>query len=474
MATRTLLRRLSTARVPLPDLAPASQAVLSPLTNLASLRNTPPTHIVAGSGVYVQDASGKKYLEAVAGMWCTMLGWGNEELVETVAEQTRQLGYYHSFTGKRVPVVDSLSEELIARAPAASGLRDGGRVFLGLSGSDANDTQVRLIWHYNHLIGKPQKRKFITRDRAYHGCSVSSGSLTGLPHVHTEQGLPLPWARAKITCPSYYREGRPGESEADFVARLASELDEAIIAEGGSEEVAALFAEPVQGAGGVVVPPKGYFEAIQAVCAKHDVLVVADEVITGFGRTGQMWGSETMGVAPDLISSAKQLTSAYAPLSAVMLPGYMYDAFEAQTAKSGGVFGLGYTYSGHPVSCAVALKVLEIMDRDAILTNVQQSLSPAFMSRMSKLSDHPLVGESRGVGMIGALELVADKATKARFPKPIGPLVMQAAHEQGLIVRVAPVDNVCLCPPLVITVEEIDELFDRLEVALDVVAAQVL
>jgi len=449
----------------------SSQAILSPMTNLAALKSTPPMRVVRGSGSKVYDDQGKEYYEGMAGLWCTSLGWGNEELVEAAASQMRTLSYYHGFTGRRVPIVEELAEKLIAGAPINSGLRDGGRVFFGMSGSDANDTQIRLIWHYNHARGRPEKRKFLARNRGYHGVSVASGSLTGLPYVHNQMGLPLDFVARHVTCPSYYREGLAGESTDAFVARLAAELDDAIVSEGGGDAVAAFIAEPLHGAGGVVVPPAGYNEAISRVCKKHDVLIIGDEVITGFGRTGAFWGSDALGLHPDLISCAKQLTSAYLPLSAVLLPREMYETMEEWTARSGSVFGHGYTYSAHPTACAVALKTIEIMERERIVEAVHDTLGPLFQARLRKLGEHALVGEARGIGLIGAVELVADKTTRAQHTPGLAPRVAQSALENGLIVRPLANDVVALCPPLVISPYEIDDVFDRLEAALDEIAA---
>lgn len=364
----------------------------------------------------------------MAGLWCTSLGWGNAELADVTRQQMLDLSYYHGFTGRLVPVAEELAEKLVALAPGR--LKDNSRVFFGMSGSDANDTQVRMLWHYNHIMGRPKKRKLISRHRGYHGVTVASGSLTGLPYVHTAQGLPLDFVAAHVTCPSYYRQGREGESEADFVQRLAAELEDAIEAAGGASEVAAFIAEPLQGAGGVVLPPSGYFEAVGRVCRKHEVLMVGDEVITGFGRTGKFWGADAFGQQTDLLSCAKQLTSGYIPLSAAILPADMCDAMEAQTARSGSVFGHGYTYTSHPVACAVALKVLEIMERDGLVDNVRQRLGPLFQARLAQLAAHPLVGEARGVGLIGGLELVSDQATKKQFAPGVAPKVVQSALDQ--------------------------------------------
>jgi 4-aminobutyrate--pyruvate transaminase len=444
---------------------------MHPMTNLGSLRSgqANPLSIVRGSGINIFAEDGTEYLEGMSGLWCASLGWENEELIEAATTQMRGLAYYHSFSGRaKNPVSEALAHALIERAPER--LRDGGRVFFGQSGSDANDTHVRLLWHYNLVRGKPRKRKFISRKRGYHGVTVAAGSLTGLPYLHAATGLPLDFVARHVTCPSFYRDGLPGEGEADFVRRLADELDEVIAAEGGAEEVAAFIAEPVQGAGGVIVPPEGYFEAIGDVCEKHDVMMLADEVITGVGRTGAFWGCDAVGQSPHLISCAKQLTAAYVPLSAALVPEFMYSAMEDWGAEAGGnILGHGYTYTGHPVACAVALKVIDILERDQILRHVSETTGPLFRQRLAQLASHPLVGEARGVGLLGAVELVRDKGSREQFsPSTLAAAKVQAAcQERGLILRALPHDAIAVCPPLIATAEDVGEIFDRLEAALD-------
>jgi len=413
------------------------------------------------------DDKGKTYFEGMSGLWCVALGWGNEELIEAASSQMRTLAYYHGFTNRRVPVVDELADALVARAPSRL---QHGRVFFGQSGSDANDTQVRLLWAYNHARGLPHKTKLLSRNRGYHGVTVAAGSLTGLPYVHTAMGLPLqPVCAHHVTCPSFYREGLPNESEADFVQRLAQELDDAITREGGAERVAAFIAEPIQGAGGVVVPPAGYFHAVRDVCDKHDVMMIADEVITGFGRTGNFWGCTSVGQDPDLISCAKQLTGGYVPLSACIVPEHFYQTIRSANRADGRILGHGYTYSGHPVACAVALKVIEIIERDGLVSRVHDRLGPHMQSRVKRLGAHALVGETRGMGLIGAIELVADKQTKRHFAPSVGvaAAVARAALDLGLVIRPLPGDALAFCPPLTVDETEIDEMFDKVEMALD-------
>jgi len=442
-----------------------SSSVMPPMTNMAANRAAPGLRIASGSGIRVKDAGGNEYIEAMSGLWCCGLGWGNEELVAASAEQMKTLSFYHGFTGRQTDASEALADALMAKAPARL---QGGKVFFGQSGSDANDTQVRLLWLKAHLEGREGKKKFISRNRGYHGVTVASGSLTGLPYVHKSAGLPLDSVLSThVTCPSFYREGRAGETEAAFVDRLAAELDRAIV-EAGPDSVAAFIAEPMQGAGGVVVPPPGYHEATRRICDKYDVAIVGDEVITGFGRTGAFWGCEKFGQEPDMMSAAKMITMGYLPLSATLVPPKLADLIEQNTA----LFGHGYTYSGHPVACALALKVLEILDRDALVERVAGVLGPHFEKRLAGLSGHSLVGEARGAGLIGGVELVADKETKRPFDasQGVGAKVVAHALKRGLIVRALAGDVVALCPPLISTLSDIDDIFGRLGEALDATA----
>jgi 4-aminobutyrate--pyruvate transaminase len=395
----------------------------------------------------------------MAGLWCTALGYGNEELVEAATAQMRKLSFTHLFSGRSHDPAIELAETLKEMAPMPVS-----KVLFGCSGSDANDTQVKLVWYYNNALGRPKKKKIISRLKGYHGVTMVAASLTGLPNNHIDFDLPIAGV-LHTSCPHHYRFGMEGESEEDFATRMAAELEEMILRE-GPDTVAAFIAEPVMGAGGVIVPPKGYFEKIQAVLARYDVLLIDDEVICGFGRLGDMFGATTMGMRPDTMSLAKAITSAYQPLSAVLVSEPMYQAMLDESRKIG-TFGHGYTYTGHPVAAAVANKTLEIYRRDDIVSHVRR-LTPVFQRRLRALVDHPLVGEARGVGLIGALELVADKASKRNFsPKQgVGPKAVLFGQEEGLIVR-AIADGIAVCPPLVITEEEVNLLFDRLTAALD-------
>jgi 4-aminobutyrate---pyruvate transaminase len=434
------------------------ETVIHPYTNLARHRETGPLILNEGRGIYLYDDKGKRYIEALAGLWCTALGYGNEELVDAAAQAMRKLSFTSVFGGKSHDGVIELSEKLKEIAPCPAS-----KVLFGASGSEANDMQVKLTWYYNNARGKPEKKKIIARLRGYHGVTIASGSLTGLPMVHTDFDLPIKNI-LHTSCPHYYRNGMEGETEDQFTDRMAKDLDDLIQKE-GPDTVAAFIAEPVMGAGGVVVPPSSYFPKINAVLAKYDVRFIADEVICGFGRTGNWFGTQTLGMKPSSISMAKAITSAYFPMSAITIEEPLYEAMVEESKKIG-IFGHGYTYTAHPVGCAVALKTIEIYERDKIVEHVKK-VAPVFLSRLKKLGEHPLVGEARGVGLIGALELVADKKTKRAFDpkKAVGATCVDFLQELGLINR-AMGDSVAFCPPLIITTDEIHEMFDMVEAAL--------
>jgi 4-aminobutyrate--pyruvate transaminase len=434
------------------------ETLVHPYTNLAAFRDQGPLIIESGKGIHLFDSAGREYIDGLSGLWCTSLGYGNEELIEAASEQMRKLSFSHLFGGKSHDPAIALAEKLKEISPAPAS-----KVFFASSGSEANDTQIKLAWYYNNARGKPEKKKIISRKRAYHGVTLVAASLTGLPNNHLDFDLPFPFVR-HLTCPHHYREGLPGESEEEFASRLAAELEELIVRE-GADTIAAFIAEPVMGAGGVILPPKGYFETIQAILEEHDILFIADEVICGFARTGNMFGSQTFGMKPDTITVAKALTSAYAPLSAITVSEEVYQAMLDESRKIG-TFGHGFTYSGHPVGSAVALKAIEIYERENIVGHVRQ-VAPVFERRLAALGENPLVGETRGIGLIGALELVADKDTRRAFDpkKGVGAAMAKFCEEEGLIAR-ALGDSVALCPPLIITEGQIETMFDRMEKAL--------
>ncbi len=434
-------------------------SVLHPTTDLPALRRDGPLVIERGLGIRVWDEDGREYIEGLAGLWCTALGYGVEELAEAAAAQIRKLSFAHLFAGRSHEPAVALAEKLREIAPIPNA-----KAFFGTSGSDANDTQVKLVWYYNNALGRPDKKKIISRRRGYHGVSVAAGSMTGLPPFHKSFDLPLPQFR-HVTCPHHYREGEPGETEAEFTVRLAAELDELIRAE-GPETVAAFIAEPVLGAGGVVVPPEGYYPAIQAVLDEHDVLLIDDEVICGFGRLGTPFGAEAMGMRPDTVSVAKALSSAYLPISAVLVPDEMVDVF-VEAGERWGLFGHGFTYTGHPVCAAVALKALELMEERDLFAHAAR-VGRYFQAGLRRFADHPLVGETRGKGLLGACELVADKQSREAFPiqRGVGAHCMQRCLDHGLIVR-ALGDTVAFCPPLVVTESDVDEILKRFGRGLD-------
>ena len=433
--------------------------LLHPTTNLAEHHAQGPAVHARAKGVYLWDNNGKQYLEGMAGLWCTALGYGEEELVRVAEEQMRTLAYSQLFGGKTNEPSVLLAEKLKSMMPF-----DAGRVFFGLSGSDANDTQIKLMWYYHNLIGKPEKKKIISRLGGYHGVTIASGSLTGLPPFHKHFDLPI--ANILHTAnPHYFREALEGESEDDFTTRLANELEDLIRAE-GPETVAAFIAEPILGAGGVIVPPDGYYEKIQAVLNKYGVLFIDDEVICGFGRTGKPFGAETMGIEPTTMSVAKAVSSAYLPLSAVIIPEFMYEPFVAASPEVGN-FAHGFTYSGHPVCTAVALRNLELMEEREVFAHAA-TIGETFQARLRAFEEHPLVGNVRGKGLLGAIEFVANKQSNERFDSAtgVGAYCMDRALEHGLIVRNLG-DTVAFCPPIIITDEQVDELFTKFTAALD-------
>lgn len=432
---------------------------LRPYTNFPFVRQNGPVIITRGEGVKVYDENEKEYIEGLAGLWCAGLGFGEKRLVEAATRQMERLPYYQTFFHRGSDVVVDLAEKLMALAPAPMS-----KVFFANSGSEANDTAVKLVWYYNNALGRSKKKKIISRIKAYHGVTVASASLTGLPNNHRDFDLPIAGI-LHTDCPHYYRFGTPGESEEDFASRCAANLEKMILDE-GPETVAAFIAEPVMGAGGVIVPPATYFEKVQAILKKYDILMIADEVICGFGRTGNTWGSQTFAITPDIMTMAKQLSSAFLPISAVMVSEPIYDAIVDESEKIS-VFAHGFTYSGHPVAAAVALETLKIYEERNLFEYVRE-IAPRFREGIERFADHPLVGEVRCVGLVGALELVKDKDTKEPFDPAdgVGNAFVACAQENGLLTR-AMVDSAAFCPPMIITEDEIDEMFHRCAKTLD-------
>ena len=430
-----------------------------PVTNARRHEQVGPMIISRGKGVHVYDDNGKEYIEAMAGLWSVAVGFGEERLVKAATKQMSELPFYHSFSHKSHPTAIALAERMVKMSPGKMG-----KAHFVNSGSEANDTVVKMIWFYNNARGKPEKKKIISRIKAYHGITMMSASLTGLPNNHRDFDLPFPQIK-HVSCAHHYRFAEAGESEEEFSTRLAKELEDRILSE-GPETVAAFIGEPVMGAGGVFVPPKTYWDKIKAVCRKYEVLIVADEVICGFGRTGSAWGCNTYNITPDVMVCSKQITSSYVPLASITFTNEIYNVIADNTNKIG-TFAHGFTTAGHPLAMAIAMENIDIIEERNLMGRVND-LSPQFLKRIHSFKDHPLVGETRGVGLIGAIELVADKKTKAGFEKPgaTGLKLAELGHEEGVIFR-AIGDIIAFCPPLIVTEQQIDEIFDRFGRALN-------
>lgn len=433
--------------------------VVHPYSNLDQHSKRGPTVITRGEGCYVYDEQGKRYFEGMSGLWCVSLGFSEKRLVKAAVDQLNTLPYYHMFNHRSHPPGIALAKELTTMAP--EGLN---HVLFGNSGSEANDAAVKLVWYYNNALGRPKKKKIISRLHGYHGVTVASGSLTGLPHVHLDFDLPIAGI-LHTDCPSHYHYGQPGESESDFTARVVNNLEQMILKE-GPETVAAFIAEPINGSGGVIVPPPGYFEGIQAILKKYDILFIVDEVICGFGRTGAMFGSDSFNLKPDMMTVAKGLSSAYQPISGLLLTEAIHDVMKSQSRKHG-VFAHGLTYAAHPVAAAVALEALHIYRERDIVGHVQQ-VAPHMFERLNALNAHPMVGQVRGMGLLAAVEIVQDKAGKKPFPPAaaMGAWIQARAMEYGVIVR-AIGNCIAMCPPLISERAQLDEMVDGLSRAFD-------
>jgi len=442
-----------------------------PYTALDVHAQTGPKIIVSGKGVRVVDNHGKEYLDTMAGLWCVNIGYGRNEVAEAVYAQLKKLSYFHSFGSMANEPAIRLADRLVELTGPKFGMS---KVLFGNTGSDANDTNIKLVWYYQNVRDKPKKKKIISRKRGYHGVTIIAGGLTGLDLVHTGFDLPLSGVVYADT-PYEYRDAPKGVAGRAYARHLASTLDRLIQAE-GAETVGAMIAEPVMGAGGVIVPPEGYFEEIQKVLAKHDVLLIADEVICGFGRLGHWFGSETLSIKPDLMTCAKGLTSAYVPMSASLVSEQIWQTI-LEAAPKMGAFGHGYTYCGHPVAAAAGLANLEIMEREN-LPGKARTVGAYLQKRLREsFSDHPLVGEVRGVGLMAAVELVKNKATREEFPLPqkVAIRVVGKAYEHGLITRsLVQTNSIAFSPPLVVTEGEIDEIIARFSKALDQVMGELV
>ncbi|MGY2399721.1 aspartate aminotransferase family protein [Pseudomonas sp. SDO5271_S396] len=432
---------------------------LHPYTNARAHQEAGPLIIERGEGVFVFDEDGKPYIEAMAGLWSAALGFSNKRLVAAAEKQMSTLPFYHLFGHKSHSPSIQLAEKLISMAPVPMS-----KVFFTNSGSEANDTVIKLVWYLNNAQGKTARKKFISRIGGYHGITLASASLTGLPANQRGFDVPLP-GFLHAGNPHHYRNALPGETEEQFADRLAAELDALIVHE-GAHTIAAFVGEPLMGAGGVIVPPRTYWEKIQKVCRKHDILIVADEVICGFGRTGQMFGSQTYGIEPDIMILSKQLSSSYQPISAILINERIYEGIADQT-KSFGALGHGFTGGGHPVAAAVALENLKIIDEEDLVARAAH-MGEVLRRGLQQFSDHPLVGEVRGAGLIAAVELVADRATKAPLEATgtLGRFLAGRAQEHGMITRNMG-DAIAFCPPLIISEVEVQSLLDRFGMALD-------
>ncbi|MDZ4692205.1 aspartate aminotransferase family protein [Terricaulis sp.] len=406
--------------------------------------------IVRAEGSTIFDGDGNAILDGMAGLWCVNVGYGREELVRAAAEQMQELPFYNTFFKTATPPTVMLATKLAEKL--------GGKlqhVFFNSSGSEANDTVMRMVRHYWRAKGEPNRTIFISRTNAYHGSTVAGASLGGMKHMHAMGGLPIPGVE-HVMQPYHFNEGF-GEDEEAFGARAAQAIEDRIL-KVGPENVAAFIGEPVQGAGGVIIPPKGYWQRVNAICKKHGILLVMDEVICGFGRLGSWFGFQHFGVEPDLVPMAKGLSSGYLPISAVGVS----EAIVAVLREKGGEFVHGYTYSGHPVSAAVALKNIEIIEREGLVERVKNDVGPYFAEALKRLESDPLTGEIRSLGLIGAIEIVAKKGTNERFTGTegkAGPMVRDACIRNGLMVRGIR-DSIVMCPPLIITHAEIDRMID--------------
>ena len=415
-------------------------------TNAMAHADQGPQIMEQAQGVYVFDNQGKKYIEAMAGLWSVAVGFGEKRLIQAATQQMEKMAYYHNFAHRAHPAAIDLAEKLVSMAPVPMS-----KVFYTNSGSEANDTVMKMLWYRSNAMGMPEKKKFISRIRGFHGVTIASASLTGLPYNHTSFDLPIDGV-LHTTCPHYWKEGRDGETEEEFATRCAEDLDQ-MIQEEGPDTIAAFFAEPVMGAGGVVVPPATYWEKVQAVLAKYDIIFVADEVINGFGRTGNMFGSQTYNLKPDVIVLSKQITSSYVPFSAILVNDRFYAPIAEESGRIG-VLGHGFTGAGHPVGAAVALENIKIIEERGLVEKAAET-GAYFRHKLGQFEAHPFVGEARGVGLIAALQLVHPEfETK---PGVLGAAMGKELYARGVISRPM-IDAMAFCPPLIIERDQIDAI----------------
>lgn len=441
------------------EIGQRTEFLLEPHTDLTRSLVDDPQVITKGRGVYVFDEHGKKYIEGVAGLWCTTLGFSEERLIEAATRQLRTLPFYGSFNHRTHNVILELAEKLISISPIPMA-----KVFFANSGSEANDSAIKLAWYYNNVLGRPQKKKIIAHDKGYHGVTIGSGSLTGLAHIHNGFDLPLPMF-LHVPSPHYYRDALEGESEEAFATRLVDNFEKVLVRE-GPDTVAAFVTEPVMGAGGLIIPPATYFEKLQDVLRRYDILLIVDEVITGFGRTGNMFGSESLGLKPDMFTVAKALSSAYMPISALFINERISKALITGSQQMG-TFGHGFTYSGHPVCAAVALEVIKIYEERDIVGHVRR-MSQTLKQCLWEFKHHPMVGDIRHFGLLGGIELMKDKRLKVPFEKTdgVGAYLIGRAQHHGVIIR-AMGDTIVFAPPLVIEENEMLEMFASFSLALE-------
>ncbi len=428
-----------------------------PSTHLAQhARGDTPTRVITGgSGVFIEDRDGRRLLDAFAGLYCVNVGYGRTEIAEAIADQARQLAYYHAYVGHGTEASITLAKMVLERAPAGMS-----KVYFGLGGSDANETNIKLVWYYNNILGRPEKKKIISRWRGYHGSGLVTGSLTGLEAFHKKFDLPLPGI-LHTEAPYFYRRPDPAMDEAAFSAHCAAEL-EALIEREGPNTIAAFIGEPVLGTGGIVPPPAGYWEAIQDVLTRHDILLIADEVVTGFGRLGSMFGSDHYGIRPDIITIAKGLTSASAPLSGSIVGDRVWKVLERGTDENGPI-GHGWTYSAHPIGAAAGVANLKLVDSLGLVANAGETGGYLLAALRDALADHPNVGDIRGEGMLAAIEFVEDRDTRRPFDPgaKVGPAVAAALLAGGVIGRAMPQGDILgFAPPLCLTPAEADRIVD--------------
>ena len=427
---------------------------INPYTNLKDIRKYGSLIIEKGRGIYVYDENNNKYIEGLAGLWCVALGFNNKRLIKAANKQFNLLPNYHSFTGKVPLTTLKLSEELVKISPKSLT-----KVLYANSGSESNDTAIKMAWYYQNALGRTKKKKIISRYRGYHGVTIMSGSLTGMDYAHKGFDMPRDFV-VHTDSPHYYKDSLSQESSREFVNRLLKNLENLIIKE-GADNIAAMILEPIQGAGGVIIPPDNYLKGVQKLLKKNAILLIVDEVICGFGRTGNMFGCDTFQIKPDMMVIAKGLSSGYVPISALLINEEIYETI-SDFSSINNVFGHGYTYSGHPVAAAVALETIKIFKDENIIGHVKE-ISEKFNTKIEQLNVHSIVGNARSIGLIGAIELVQNKKNKTYFdPKiGIGSRIVKNAQKNGLIVRALQGDIVALCPPLIINIKEVDILFNK-------------